>query len=198
MTSSESNEWYTPARYVDAARDVLGGIDLDPASCPAANETVRATWYFTATDDGLAQPWSGRVWMNPPYGRAQADFVAKLLGHYRAGDVTAAVVLVNAHATETEWFRPLWAFPLCFTDHRIDFVPGDPDREPSTATHGSVFAYLGPDPGAFAQRFAEIGNVATRASSDELAESNHGRATGARPHGHVRGQGPRVGRQGAR
>lgn len=40
--SSRSEEYYTPAPIVEAAREVLGGIDLDPASCDMAQETVRA------------------------------------------------------------------------------------------------------------------------------------------------------------
>jgi hypothetical protein len=35
-------EWYTPERYLDLAREVLGTIDLDPASSEIAQETVRA------------------------------------------------------------------------------------------------------------------------------------------------------------
>ena len=36
----------------------------------SCQETVKAKRYFTAEDDGLSQPWAGRVWLNPPYSRA--------------------------------------------------------------------------------------------------------------------------------
>jgi hypothetical protein len=40
------NEWYTPVKYIEAARRVLGNIDLDPASCEAAQTTVRARQFL--------------------------------------------------------------------------------------------------------------------------------------------------------
>ena len=66
---SKSNEWYTPAPYIEAARRVMGEIDLDPASSTFANHIVRAKMYYAIEDNGLEQNWKGRVWLNPPYGK---------------------------------------------------------------------------------------------------------------------------------
>lgn len=160
IQQSLTNEWYTPARYIEAARLVLGGIDLDPASCAEANETVQAARHLTEDDDGLTFEWHGRIWLNPPYGRIAGPFIEYLADEYEAGHVTAAVALVNAHCTDTQWFQRLWGHTLCFTDHRIDFAAGTEER--SGSTHGSVFAYLGPDPAQFAKHFAEFGAVVRR------------------------------------
>ena len=68
IVASGENEWYTPEKYVEAARKVLGKIDLDPASSKPANKIIKATKFYTLADDGLKQPWNGRLWLNPPYG----------------------------------------------------------------------------------------------------------------------------------
>jgi len=172
VVQSETNEWYTPAEYIDAARRVLGGFDLDPASCEEANGVVLASEFFTQCDmpcggkdwcthDGMAQRWKGRVWLNPPYGRLAGAFVVRLAEEYAAGNVTAAVALLNAHCTDTAWFRPLWDHTLCFTYGRLNFGAGTAAR--SGSTHGSVFAYLGPDFAAFKAEFGRYGAVVRRA-----------------------------------
>ncbi len=78
-------EWYSPSDVVEAARVVLGDIDLDPASSELANTKVGAARFFTLEEDGLSQPWRGRVWMNPPFAQpAIGLFAEKLAASMRA------------------------------------------------------------------------------------------------------------------
>lgn len=162
--SSQTAEWYTPARYLDAVRELLGGIDLDPASNAQANEIVRAAHYYTAADDGLAQPWAGRVFLNPPYGSTngksnQGLWSARLLADHAAGDVSEAVLLVNAVPGEG-WFQPLWAFPICFVRGRIAFY--NAAGESTQPTHNNAFVYLGPQVECFDSIFSRFGVVAVQ------------------------------------
>lgn len=157
MVSSESNEWYTPEDYILAAKAVLGSIDLDPASCASANKVVGATTYFSKEDDGLEHPWIGRVWLNPPYANLGPKFVKKLLEEYGTGNVTEAILLVNSHSTDAKWFEPLFLHTVCFTNHRSRFW--NEDGVGGSPTHGSLFAYLGPDKDRFALEFGKFGSV---------------------------------------
>ena len=154
---SISNEHYTPKIYIEAARKVLGVINLDPASCAEANRIVKAKTYYKA--DGLEQQWSGHVWLNPPYGNMAGAFIEKLTSEIKSGSVTSAIVLVNAHCTDTAWFQPLWGGVLCFTNHRINFY-GDDTR--SGSTHGSVFVYFGKKKKSFADTFRKFGAIVER------------------------------------
>jgi DNA N-6-adenine-methyltransferase (Dam) len=153
--SSESNEWYTPRHYLESARKVLGAIDLDPASCPEANRNVRAAEFFTKSNDGLARKFYGRIWCNPPYGGLTGKFTGRIIDAYEDGDIEAAILLVNAHGTDTSWFQRLWDYHLCFTDHRIAFISSDGEQQANTA--GSVFAYLGDRSEAFKAEFLQYG-----------------------------------------
>ena len=165
LTSSDSNEWYTPARYVDAARVLMGGIDLDPASCALANETVGAARIFALEDDGLAQEWRGRVWINPPYGKEdgesnQARWSAKLISEWCAGRIDHAVMLVNA-STGSKWFQALWQYPICFTDHRIEF--NNAAGAASQPTQSNAFVYFGDALERFIDVFSAFGVIVPNA-----------------------------------
>lgn len=162
----KSNEWYTPSRYIEAARAVMGGIDLDPASCSQANQIVRAKNYYTEYDDGLKQPWYGRVWNNPPYKSEvrttislQAMWVNKALTEYSLHHITQAILLVTG-VTERKWFQPLWNFLICFPDHQLRFRMMDSSK--FTHPYGSCFVYLGSDEAKFIEIFSQFGVIAKR------------------------------------
>jgi ParB family chromosome partitioning protein len=151
--NSGEHEWYTPSPYLEAARLVLGRIELDPASSDKAQETVQADRYFTAKDDGLAQPWSGRVWLNPPYAAELVGrFTDRLCEHVRSGVVPAALLLVN-NCTETLWFQQTLrsCSGICFPRKRIRFV--DQAGASGTPLQGQAFLYFGNDITRFAQAF---------------------------------------------
>lgn len=169
VRSSDGVEWYTPTRYIEAARDVLGGIDLDPASSAHANQTVRAAKFYDAATDGLAARWSGRVYLNPPYGRQCPKFVDKALAAHADGSVEAAVLLLSAYSVDTGWFQPLWRHLLCFIAGRIHF--DSPVYGHDRPSIGSVFVYLGADRARFARIFSRFGTVVERSRAAELEEA---------------------------
>jgi ParB family chromosome partitioning protein len=161
------DEWYSPAEHVEMARRVMGGIDLDPASCELAQQTVKATRYLTATDDGLAHEWHGRIWINPPYSRGLITrFADKLIEEWRAGRVQQAIALVNAHP-DGRWFQRLSAeFVLCLAHKRIKFYDGTRTCNPRFP---SAFFYAGSRRSTFRRVFGQLGAIVEPGASNALA-----------------------------
>jgi ParB family chromosome partitioning protein len=156
--NSGENEWYTPPEYIEAAREAMGSIDLDPASCETAQANVLAKRYFDIEDNGLDKPWTGNVWLNPPYGKEVIGlFTEKVVSE--AERFQQAVVLVN-NATDTAWFHDLAsvASAACFIRGRIRFL--DKSGKPAnTPVQGQVAVYVGPNVDAFREAFASFGAV---------------------------------------
>lgn len=158
--NSGDDEWYTPAPIIAAARAVLGTIDLDPASSAEANTVVGATRFYTEADDGLRQPWAGRIWLNPPYRTPTVDrFCSRLVREHRLGSVSAGITIVN-NATETAWFQELVvnAGALCFPRGRVRYW--HPEKPSVQGLQGQAIFYIGPDAATFHAAFRHIGVVA--------------------------------------
>jgi hypothetical protein len=157
LTSKQTIEWYTPPQYVELARQVMGNIDLDPASNELAQTWIKATTFYTAADDGLLKPWYGRVWLNPPYANA-TGWVDKAIIEYDKGNISEAVLLVKP-ADGASWYQRLnKRFPRCGANHRIRFMDRDGIAQPRPA-HGNCFFYLGKDVSFFGEVFAQVGTI---------------------------------------
>jgi len=166
LNLSTSNEWYTPTEYIDSVHEVLGDIDVDPASNEFANRVIRAKVFYTIDNDGFSKEWPGTVFLNPPYGRDdegsdsnQARWSRRLIEQFKAGIVTEAIMLVNA-VPGNRWFAPLWEFPICFVDHRIRFY--NRDTKAGQPTHSNAFVYMGPNIDRFASAFRKHGVIAVQ------------------------------------
>lgn len=152
---SKTNEHYTPANIVEGARVLMGGIDLDPASCLVANETVKATRIYDVADDGLSKPWHGRVFLNPPGGRlkytdngwvpvkaGKAESSMRVWWQHLCAQWTSGKVLQAFFVAFTlEILRtsqrgtPAQKFFRCYPKDRLCFGGDDP-------THANVLIYL--------------------------------------------------------
>lgn len=153
--NSGNAERYTPSYIIEAAREVMGSIDLDPCSCKIANTVVKAERFFSIQEDGLKQEWSGNIWLNPPYSNPETqNFINKLL----ESNCSQACVLVN-NATETAWFQRLLSScdAVCFVNHRIAFWKEDDPEEGTKGLQGQAVFYIGQNVQGFQGIFTKIG-----------------------------------------
>ena len=165
--NSGNNEWYTPNYIIDAARNTMGSIDLDPASSAIANQTVRAEKYYTKEDDGLMQPWFGNIWLNPPYCRSLiSQFSSATI--IKRPDYDQAIVLVN-NATETRWFQDLLrnCNSFCIFNGRIKFIDVD-GKTCGTSLQGQIIFYFGSNLQKFKENFSPFGILCNPMSESSL------------------------------
>lgn len=135
LAVGESVEWYTPPEIFDA----LGfSFDLDPCSPPGGLPWIPASHSYSREDDGLALPWEGRVWMNPPYGKGMERWMQRFVEH---GD---GVALVFAR-TDVGWFHELVGGidAVCLIRGRLSFVDRECRRASANAGAPSMLLACG-------------------------------------------------------
>lgn len=126
LPTMQKDEWLTPPEILDQ----LGGFDLDPCH-PINSPWVRVPKFFTVENDGLKQEWTGRVWLNPPYGLEAATWLSKLANHGNG------IALIFARTETAMFFEQVWekADALLFIKGRLFFhhVTGEKAKSNSGA-----------------------------------------------------------------
>jgi len=133
-TRSRTTDWITPQQIIQA----LGPFDFDP--CASTSMPWPTASHMNAGPiDGLTIPWSGRVWLNPPYGKKEiVPFLKRMADHGNGIGLYPA-------RTDTRWFHDFVvsaATALFFKCGRISFCQPDGSKGPQN-TVGSVFALYG-------------------------------------------------------
>ena len=97
LEKPKNDECYTPQWVFDALNTTF---DLDVASGHSQYIVTPAARKYTVDDDGLASPWEGKVWMNPPFSKI-TPWINKFLDH---GNGICLVPL----SSNGRWVNQLW------------------------------------------------------------------------------------------
>lgn len=114
--SAKSIEWYTPS-WIFSEMGLT--FDIDVCAPAGGISWIPAGRHFHKADDGLAQPWVGTVWCNPPYGKETPAWLARMSEHKNG------MALVFAR-TDCGWFHDYVTKgdAILFLKGRIRFVDG--------------------------------------------------------------------------
>lgn len=136
-TKATKDEWLTPPDIIKA----LGEFDLDPCAphrskrpWPTAKHHFSGTDWQCGGEDvcGLREPWNGRVWLNPPYGKQTFEWLAKMATHKRG------VALIFARTDTKGFHREIFAkaHSIFFLEGRVRFyhVTGTIGDTPNAAS----------------------------------------------------------------
>jgi len=129
---AKTTTWLTPPHILAA----LGDFDVDPCAAPG---WPTATTQYVLPVDGLAQPWAGRVWLNPPYGAQTWTWLDRLAAH---GD---GVALIFARTETAGFVEQVWskAHGIYFLHGRLHFHHSDGTRAVANAGAPSCLVAYG-------------------------------------------------------
>lgn len=132
--SERNDRWLTPLSVVEA----LGQFDLDPCGAPE-HPTAERIYLQENGDDGLLDPWFGRVWLNPPYGRTMRVWVERLV-EYGVG-----TALIPVAAGTKLWQDVIFpeASAIHFYRHRIKFLRRDGKHDNMVSPQASAIVAFG-------------------------------------------------------
>jgi ParB family chromosome partitioning protein len=171
MEIHASVQWETPDEYLDAARELMGAIDIDPCTTERAQERIMATVYYTKETNGLDKPWLGRLWLNAPYDAGIIEqFMDRAIEQYLIGNILEGLILTHTNNTHYEYFQKVLkeCAAACFVRDYIHWTSGHVQEEekinemginwhPEYTKHGNAVLYLGVRPYNFKKVFSKFG-----------------------------------------
>lgn len=141
--ASTNQSWETPAALLEGLHGVFGRFDLDPCAPRKSRTRVRARVHLTEEDDGLSVGWRGVVFVNPPYGRGLAAWVAKAHREVEEGRARTVVALLPARPDTAYWHEHVAGRAVVyFLRGRLRFGDGG-----NSAPFPSALAVWGAGPG---------------------------------------------------
>jgi phage N-6-adenine-methyltransferase len=97
--SSKTELWATPLDFFKQWESLIGGFDIDVC---ATKDNTKCKKFFSKEDDGLSKDWTGKCWMNPPYGKEIGKWMKKA---YESSKNGACVVCLVPSRTDTRWWH---------------------------------------------------------------------------------------------
>lgn len=114
MFSSDRQDWATPQWFFDKLNEEFN-FTLDPC---CSHLTAKCKVYYTLNEDGLSKDWGGQtVFVNPPFGREQANWIKK--GYEESLKPNTTVVFLIPARTDTIAFHK-----YLYPNAEIRFVKG--------------------------------------------------------------------------
>lgn len=163
--SIASDEYQTPKKYIKAAIEVMGSIDLDPACSDVNYQRLKKYISNYYPIDGLDKVWYGNVWLNEPYSKPNLTYWTRKLikewgkpNYIPSETMLQAINLVPSYTSE-QWYHYLLfnCAAICLPNHRIHhLIDGKYKTSPRFS---STFFYLGPNMEAFMDIFTKFGKV---------------------------------------
>ena len=155
--------WLTPPHITDA----LGPFDLDP--CGHEGWETAAKHYVLPTD-GLAQPWHGMVWLNPPYGSEVWSWLDRLAEH------GTGIALMFARTETAGFVEQVWAKAdaILFLHGRLHFHHADGNRADANSGAPSCLVAYGTEAVARLRASGLAGSMVSAWRTPSLSPSTDG------------------------
>ena len=156
------DNYYTPSKFIESARRVMGSIELDPTSCDLANETVKATRILTIENSMFRNSIAcENMFFNPPYSQP-LPFVERVVDGVLSGEIGQVIGVLNTDHS-TRWWREIEkiASAYCFLHDRIQFIDANNGDLTKTTSNNrpQFFFYVGANVEVFESEFSQYGLV---------------------------------------